>query len=87
MATKSCLIGPTREKNGVQVVTFGFTYCELRDIDEALDELISYYEDMLSDSTIEESNFKEEVLGRIGSLQMKVDMYRGHALRNLEADE
>lgn len=78
------LIGPTREKNGNQVVTFGFTYSELRDIDEALDELIAYYEDMLSDDTPEVAEHKEEVLGRIGSLQMKVDMYRGHALRNLE---
>lgn len=81
------LIGPTREKNGNQVVTFGFTYSELRDIDEALDELIAYYDDMLSidgDSTLDDKQFREEVLGRIGSLQMKVDMYRGHALRNLE---
>jgi hypothetical protein len=84
MGTKSILIGPTREKNGNQVIAYGFTYSELRDLDEALDELISYYEDMLSDNDVESSNFKEEVLGRIGSLQMKVDMYRGRALRNLE---
>ena len=78
------LIGPTREKNGNQVVTFGFTYSELRDLDEGLDELYAYYHDMLSDSTPDDKQHREEVLGRIGSLQMKVDMYRGHALRNLE---
>jgi hypothetical protein len=42
---------------------------------------------MLSDDTPEVAQHKEEVLGRIGSLQMKVDMYRGHALRNLEEEQ
>ena len=84
MGTKSAYLGPMREENGNQVVTFGFTYRELSDIDEALYELLSYYEDMLD---INDQQYREEVLGRISSLQMKVEMYRNHALRNKEEEE
>ena len=86
MATKSFYIGPNREKNGNQVVTFGFTYSELRDLDEALYELLAYNEDMLCDDTPDNIKWKAQVLGRISQLQMKVDMYRGYALENLEEE-
>lgn len=84
MATKSFYIGPNREENGNQVVSFGFTYSELRDLDEAIYELIAYQEDMLSDS---DPIFKDEVLGRLNQLALKIDMYRGKALLNLEEEE
>ena len=85
MGTKSFYIGPNKERNGKSVVSYGFTYSELRDLDEALDELLDYYTDMLSNHN--DVKHRDEVLGRIGSLQMKVDMYRGYALRNLEEEE
>tara|TARA_Y100001963_G_scaffold156134_1_gene248944 strand:- start:252 stop:509 length:258 start_codon:yes stop_codon:yes gene_type:complete len=85
MGTKSFYIGPNKEQNGKSVVSFGFTYSELRDLDEALDEFYDYWRDMLSNHSDREH--RADVLGRIGSLQMKVDMYRSYALRNLEEEE
>ena len=84
---KSVVIEPYREPNGKAVVNYGFTYSELRDIDEALYELLSYNEDMLCNDTLDNIKFKAEVLGRINQLLMKVDMYRGTALINLEEEE
>jgi len=84
MATKSFYIGPNREKNGNQVVSFGFTYSELRDLDDGIYELIAYQEDMLPDS---DPIFRDEVLGRLNQLALKIDMYRGEALLNLEEEE
>jgi hypothetical protein len=79
---KSVVIEPYREPNGKAVVNYGFTYSELRDLDEAIYELISYQEDMLS----RDDSFREKVLGRLNQLAMKIDMYRGTALLNLEEE-
>lgn len=80
---KSVVIEPYRELNGKAVVNYGFTYSELRDLDEAIYELIAYQEDMLSHN----DSFREEVLSRLNQLAMKIDMYRGTALLNLEEEE
>lgn len=79
---KSVVIEPYREPNGKAVVNYGFTYSELRDLDEAIYELIAYQEDMLS----HDDSFREKVLGRLNQLAMKIDMYRGTALLNLEEE-
>ena len=80
---RSIVIEPYREPNGKAVVNYGFTYSELRDLDEAIYELIAYQEDMLSF----DDSFREKVLGRLNQLAMKIDMYRGRALLNLEEEE
>jgi len=81
---KSFFIGPNKEKNGKSVLTYGFTYSELRDLDEAMSELQCYYDDVLSN---DDPQFRDEQMGRLGSLAMKIDMYRGRALRNMEEEE
>ena len=78
------MIGPNKEVNGKSVIAYGFTYSEFRDLDEAMSGLQAYYDDMLSDNDPE---FKAEQMGRLGSLAMKIDMYRGRALRHLEEEE
>lgn len=80
---KSIVIEPFTEPNGKAVVNYGFTYSELRDLDEAIYELITYQEDMLS----RDDSFREKVLGRLNQLALKIDMYRGKALMNLEEEE
>lgn len=79
---KSVVIEPYKEPNGKAVVNYGFTYSELRDLDEAIYELIAYQEDMLS----RDDSFREKVLGRLNQLALKIDMYRGTALLNLEEE-
>jgi len=81
---KSIVIEPYREPNGKAVVNYGFTYSELRDLDEAIYELIAYQEDMLPR---DDPEWREKVLGRLNQLAMKIDMYRGKALLNLEEEE
>ena len=64
----SFCIGPNKEENGKSVIMDLLTV----NLDEAMSELQSY--DMLSN---DDPEFRDEQMGRLGSLAMKIDMYRG----------
>jgi murein L,D-transpeptidase YafK len=86
MATKSCLIGPTREENGNQVVTFGFTYAELTMLSHSIDEHIDYWQMWATDEREDVVNDALNEIDKLNQLQHKIDAYRAHALRNREDD-
>jgi len=87
MATKSCLIGPTREENGNQVVTFGFTYAELTQLSYSIDEHIAYWLDWTHDDRGDVVKDALENIDTLNQLQHKIDAYRYHALRNRGEEE
>ena len=86
MATKSCLIGPTREENGNQVVTFGFTYSELTQLSYSIDEHIGYWNMYTDNKDMHIVKEAFDAIDALTQLQHKVDAYRDHALRNREDD-
>lgn len=87
MGTKSVYISPTREENGKQVVTFGFTYAELTLLSYSIDEHIAYWLDWTHDDREDVVKDAQENIDRLNQLQHKIDHYRDHALRNREVEE
>ena len=84
MATQSFYIGPNREENGNQVVTYGFTYKELSQLTYAIDELIAYHRMWADDDrpcVVQDALQSIDFLTELGN---KVDWYRNKALENKE---
>jgi hypothetical protein len=88
MGTKTFNIGPLREQNGNQVVSFGFTYSELGRISEAISELISDYTFWLDDDRPDVVKDTQEIIDSLTQLEHKVELYRSKAYENkLEGEE
>ena len=82
MGTKSVYVGPTREENGNQVVTFGFTFRELAELCEAIDELIAAHQMWLNDDREDVVRETQEIIDYLTQLEHKVRLYKFKALEN-----
>lgn len=88
MGTKTFNIGPLREQNGNQVVSFGFTHWELGEISEAIEELIAAHSIWLDDDRLDVVKDTQEIIDSLTELENKVRMYRFKAHENkLEGEE
>jgi len=87
MAIQSYYIGPTREENGNQVVTYGFTFRELGEICEAIDELIAAHQMWLTDDREDVVRETQEIINYLTQLENKVSLYKFAALENKERVE
>lgn len=75
-------IGPFREENGNQVLTFGFTFRELGEICEAIDELIAAHQMWLDDNREDVVKDTVEIIDYLTQLENKVRLYKFKALEN-----
>ena len=87
MVTKSQYIGPIREENGKQVVSYGFTFRELAEICEAIDELIAAHQMWLTDDREDVVRETQEIIDYLTQLENKVAGYKFTALQNKEDEE
>jgi len=87
MAIKSFYIGPNREENGNQVVSFGFTYKELSQLSYAIDELIDYHRMWQDDDREDVAKDALQSIDFLTELDNKISWYRHKALENKEEEE
>ena len=71
-----------REKNGNQVVAFGFNFRELGEICEAIDELIAAHSMWLRDEREDVVRDTVEIIDYLTQLEHKVRLYKYKALEN-----
>jgi len=82
MGTKTYNISPFREENGNQVVSYGFTFRELGEICEAIDELIAAHQMWLDDADPNVVKETYEIIDYLTQLEHKVRLYKFEALEN-----
>jgi Na+/phosphate symporter len=82
MGTKTYNISPFREENRNQVVSYGFTFRELGEICEAIDELIAAHQMWLDDADPNIVKETYEIIDYLTQLEHKVRLYKFEALEN-----
>jgi len=82
MGTKTYNISPFREENSNQVVSYGFTFRELGEICEAIDELIAAHQMWLDDADPNIVKETYEIIDYLTQLEHKVRLYKFEALEN-----
>ena len=78
---------PFKEENGRQCNTYGFTYEELRQIDYALDELVSYWNMWSEDDRKDVREDALKQIDMIAELGHKIDFYKNRALAIRDEEE
>lgn len=84
---RAIYLEPFKENNGKQCATYAFTYEELRQLDYALDELVSYW-GMWKDD--DRRDVREDALKQIdiiAELGHKIDYYKFQAMQIRDEEE
>ena len=82
---RAIYLAPFKEENGEQCNTYGFTYNELRQLDYAIDELVSYWNMWKEDDREEVRKDALNQIDMLAELGQKIDFYRSRALEIKEA--